>query len=228
MEITVKEHLLELKKSFLSVSIFAFIIFAITFFFFSPILGSNLISYYDLATPVVSLSPSENINSMLILSAIVTSIFFIPLFVFSLINFAFEKKSKHLFKNIGFGLMLGLGGFILGITYMSKTILQGLTQYGFTEQMWSIGSVISLVSGISFILAISFQTVWFIPYIEKTKIITLEHFKKARPFILVIVLILSSVLTPPDVLSQVMLAVPIIMSYETGLMITKMNGGKKE
>ena len=52
--------------------------------------------------------------------------------------------------------------------------------------------------------------------------ITFAQLTAARPYIIVASFILAAIVTPPDVLSQVMLAVPMILLYEAGLLVCKL------
>ena len=58
---------------------------------------------------------------------------------------------------------------------------------------------------------------------------TANSLSKKRPYIIVFAFILGMILTPPDVISQILLALPIWMLFEFGLMLAKLvskNKGK--
>ena len=55
----------------------------------------------------------------------------------------------------------------------------------------------------------------------KVGLITPEIMKKYRKIALVIVLILSAVITPPDVTSQIIVAVPVLVLYQVSIYISK-------
>tara|TARA_B100000575_G_scaffold249267_1_gene215558 strand:+ start:526 stop:1263 length:738 start_codon:yes stop_codon:yes gene_type:complete len=60
---------------------------------------------------------------------------------------------------------------------------------------------------------------------------TVDSLSKKRPYIIVFAFILGMILTPPDVISQVLLAVPIWMLFEFGLLLAKLikkNKGKSK
>ena len=52
-------------------------------------------------------------------------------------------------------------------------------------------------------------------------VISYEFLRKKRPYVMVAILFMSAVLTPPDVVSQVLLAVPTWLLFELGLLISK-------
>jgi sec-independent protein translocase protein TatC len=53
-------------------------------------------------------------------------------------------------------------------------------------------------------------------------LVTPEFLKKYRKYALVIVLIVSAVITPPDVISQVIVAIPIMILYEFSILISSL------
>ena len=68
---------------------------------------------------------------------------------------------------------------------------------------------------------------------ESTKIglVTPETLRKYRKYALVIVLVLSAIITPPDIASQVIVAIPILVLYQISIYISKVvvrNERKKE
>jgi len=59
-------------------------------------------------------------------------------------------------------------------------------------------------------------------------IVTIAQLKEARPYVVVGAFVISAIVTPPDVLSQFMLAVPMCILYEAGLFLSRFVGTRKE
>ena len=55
----------------------------------------------------------------------------------------------------------------------------------------------------------------------KTGLVSIEKLKEARPYVIVGAFVVAAVVTPPDVLSQFMLAVPMCILYEAGLFFAR-------
>ncbi|MDK4565285.1 twin-arginine translocase subunit TatC, partial [Kingella kingae] len=53
-------------------------------------------------------------------------------------------------------------------------------------------------------------------------VISFAQLTAARPYLIVAAFVIAAVVTPPDVLSQVMLAIPMILLYEVGLLVCRM------
>ena len=77
-----------------------------------------------------------------------------------------------------------------------------------------------LASGLIFELPI------IIHYLTKVGIVTPDFLKRNRKFALVIVLSLSAIITPPDIASQIIVSIPILILYEISIIISKI-GYKK-
>ena len=60
---------------------------------------------------------------------------------------------------------------------------------------------------------------------------TVQSLSKKRPYVIVFAFILGMILTPPDVISQILLAIPIWLLFESGLVLAKIitrNKNKKK
>jgi len=58
-------------------------------------------------------------------------------------------------------------------------------------------------------------------FLTKVGLVTPTFLKTNRKFAIVIVLILSAVITPPDIASQVIVTIPILILYEVSIFISK-------
>lgn len=58
-------------------------------------------------------------------------------------------------------------------------------------------------------------------------VVSIEKLKEARPYVIVGAFIVAAVVTPPDVLSQFMLAIPMCILYEAGLFLARFVGTRK-
>ena len=59
-------------------------------------------------------------------------------------------------------------------------------------------------------------------------VVSLEKMTEARPYVIVGAFIVAAVVTPPDVLSQFMLAVPMCLLYEAGLIVARFTGPPRQ
>jgi sec-independent protein translocase protein TatC len=65
--------------------------------------------------------------------------------------------------------------------------------------------------GVSFLLPVLLMLV------ERAGLVTLEQLQKGRRYAIVIAFVIAAILTPPDVISQLLLAIPLILLFEAAL-----------
>ena len=58
-------------------------------------------------------------------------------------------------------------------------------------------------------------------YLTKIGLVSPEFLKRNRKYALVIVLIFAAIITPPDVASQIIVAIPVIVLYQISISISK-------
>ncbi len=55
----------------------------------------------------------------------------------------------------------------------------------------------------------------------KMGIVSIEKLREIRPYVIVGAFVIAAIVTPPDVLSQLLLAIPMCLLYELGLLIAR-------
>ena len=66
-----------------------------------------------------------------------------------------------------------------------------------------------------------FQLPLVVIVLNRFGIIDLAKMKKARPYVIVVLLILAALATPPDIVSQLLLFLPAYALFELGLLFTR-------
>ena len=65
-------------------------------------------------------------------------------------------------------------------------------------------------------------------YLTKIGLVSPEFLKRNRKYALVIVLIFAAIITPPDVASQIIVAIPVIVLYQISISISKIVTKRQE
>ncbi|QLK57894.1 twin-arginine translocase subunit TatC [Ehrlichia ruminantium] len=86
------------------------------------------------------------------------------------------------------------------------------------EFMPSVSEYLDLVLQLMFAFGVAFQIPIFLTLMSRIGILPARVLAKKRRFAIVIIFIIAAVLTPPDVLSQVGLAVPMLLLYEISIL----------
>jgi len=66
---------------------------------------------------------------------------------------------------------------------------------------------------------ITFEVPIVVVALALTGMVEIEKFKEARPYVVVGAFVIGAIFTPPDVVSQIMLAVPLWLLYEIGVIV---------
>ncbi len=114
------------------------------------------------------------------------------------------------------------------VTPLSINFLGTYQVSGQVHNDFDLSSYISLVRASVIASGLIFELPILIYILTKVGVVTPNMLKKYRKISLVLVLILSAIITPPDIASQVIVSVPIIILYEISIFISKVVIRKKE
>jgi len=92
----------------------------------------------------------------------------------------------------------------------------------------ALSSYISTVVSVTFSLGVVFELPVFIYFLAKVGIITESFLKKNRKYMLVILLIISAIITPPDIISQILVCIPLYGLYELSIIVARRAGKATE
>ena len=114
------------------------------------------------------------------------------------------------------------------VTPLSINFLGTYQVSGQVHNDFDLSSYISLVRASVIASGLIFELPILIYILTKIGLVTPDMLKKYRKISLVLVLILSAIITPPDIASQVIVSVPIVILYEISIFISKVVIRKKE
>lgn len=84
-----------------------------------------------------------------------------------------------------------------------------------------IEQYLSFVMTLFIAFGLTFEVPVAVILLVKAGAVSIEKLKEARPYVIVGAFIIAAIITPPDVISQFMLAVPMIVLYEVGIILAK-------
>ena len=119
--------------------------------------------------------------------------------------------------------------FVIGVLFCLFFILPFIIRFGMSfvtdniRAMFGIGNIMSLALWLSFLFGLMFQFPLVTYALIRSKILTYDVIRRKRAYVFIAILILSGLLTPPDIVSQLMLTLPTYGLFEIGLFF-----GKKE
>ncbi len=101
-------------------------------------------------------------------------------------------------------------------------------------QIEEIQPMISFSNYLSFVITtiLSFGIIFELPIVmvllTRFNIVKISLFKKNRKIFILVIFIIAAILTPPDVVSQVLLAIPMLALFEIGIILSSIFEKKKK
>jgi sec-independent protein translocase protein TatC len=97
----------------------------------------------------------------------------------------------------------------------------GYTPVG-VQMMTDIDKYLSFVLTMFLAFGLTFETPVVVIVLVRMRIVSLEKLRSARPYVIVGAFVIGAIVTPPDVISQLLLAVPLWLLYELGLLLARL------
>jgi sec-independent protein translocase protein TatC len=136
----------------------------------------------------------------------------------------YEEERKYSRGFIGAASFLFFLGVLFGYYIVAPLSINFLGTYQVSTEVSNeidISSYIATVRASVIACGVMFELPILIYFLTKIGLVTPEFLKKYRKIALVLVLVLSAVITPPDVASQVIVAIPVMILYQVSIGISK-------
>jgi len=117
-------------------------------------------------------------------------------------------------------LLLFCGGFF-AYYVVFPVIFQFLIGFSneFIQPMIAIREHLTLVLKLLFAFGLSFEVPIIVVALVKLDLVSIQSLKDKRRYVFIWAFVVAAVLTPPDIISQTMLAIPIAILYEIGILV---------
>lgn len=233
-EMSLFDHLDELRKRLIIIVI---VNFGAAILLFSQ---TDIIMGYLLdVNPGMELAyttPSELLTVYIQLSLILAITICSPITVYQVWAFVEKGLYEKEKKAILFALIFGVVFFIIGVAFCYFMVLPTTLEFFIRIAIEEVSSMLSIQSYVSFVnmMLFSFGLVFEMPVIvfllSKLGIIKPAFLKKNRGIIIVAIFVFASIITPPDMISQLMLGIPMVILLEFSILVSTLvyKGKKKE
>ncbi|MGB0165956.1 MAG: twin-arginine translocase subunit TatC [Luteibaculum sp.] len=131
------------------------------------------------------------------------------------------KTSRGIVFWTSFLFMIGV---VFGYFLIAPLSIQFLATYSISSDVANsitLNSFISTVTSVTLANGLVFQLPVLVYFLAKLGIITPAFLRKYRKHAVVVVLILSAIITPPDVWSQILVTIPLMLLYEISIIVAK-------
>jgi sec-independent protein translocase protein TatC len=134
----------------------------------------------------------------------------------------YQQEIKHSRGAIFFASTLFTIGVLFAYYIICPLSVNFLANYYVSDKVDNIlnlGSYISTISSIVLAGGVVFELPILIYFLAKVGLVSVRVLKKYRRHAVVASLVLAAIITPPDVISQILVCVPLIFLYQAGIMI---------
>ena len=222
-------HLFELRDRLLRIVMVVGLIFVVLFYFANDL-------YTLLADPLLRYLPSGKMQAIDVITpiftplklALVTSIFLgMPFILFQIWRFVapglYEHEKKLAVPLIVSSILLFYAGMAFAYFVVFPLVFEFLAQFvpAGVEMATDIARYLDFVLKMFFAFGVAFEVPIATILVIAAGMTTPEKLAQKRPYIIVAAFTLGMLLTPPDIISQVMLALPMWVLFEAGIFFAK-------
>jgi sec-independent protein translocase protein TatC len=231
VELTYLEHLSELRKRII-ISFLAVVVGAGTAYVFVEELVSHFLTTAG-SLEFVYLSPPELFLTYLKISVILGLMAMAPVVLYQLWVFVRPalsgRERLYFLLSLIFGTLFFYVGVFFAFTVILPITIEFFLKYatGEIRPMFSIGSFVGFQLTIMVAFGASFELPMLVLALTKVGLIGPEILKKYRTFALLLILILAAILTPPDVISQILLGGPMYALFELSILVSSVLAKKE-
>jgi sec-independent protein translocase protein TatC len=236
VEETFMSHLIELRDRIIRAGVSVIVVF-IGLVYWAP----NI--FRLLARPLMQNLPKD--GKMIVTD--VTGSFFVPMKVTMMVALVialpvvlyqiwafvapglYQHEKKLVVPLVGSSYTLFLCGMAFAYFVVFPTIFRVMAHYNAplgAEMTTDIDNYLSFVLTMFLAFGVTFEVPIVVVILNKMGFVTLKKLKKVRPYVIVGAFVISAVVTPPDVFSQLILAVPLVLLYEVGIIAARLIVGK--
>ena len=224
---TLMSHLLELRgrlmRAFIAVMI-AFIPCAIYSNWLFDLLSTPLVSKLPAGQKLIATTVTGTFTAPLKLAFLVGLLVAMPYVLYQVWAFVapglYRREKRFAVPLLVSAILL----FYLGVGFAYEVILPLVFRFFVAttphnvQLMADINNYLSFVFHLFVGFGVAFETPVAVVLLVLTNLVSLQKLRKARGYVLIIVFIIAAALTPPDVLSQISMGLPMYGLYEAGLL----------
>lgn len=221
----ISEHIGEMKRRVLTTIIIFAIFFIICMFFGNDLMKILIDMIKNKGFDIVSYSAQEVLVQQLRLCGIIAILLTFPIIIYEISAFVFpvieNKKTK---KTVVLMEILSVLMFVIGAGFALWQILPFTLGYlyefgkgsGIKAQV-SLKEYYDLIKTFTFCIGFIFEMPLISMCLCKIGILSSKILKTIRPIAIVLIFIIAAIITPPDVISQIMVGIPMIVLYEVSI-----------
>lgn len=184
---------------------------------------------------LISIAMSGQFSTHIWISIISGLILAFPYVVYQFWSFlspALYEKERRYAKYAVFAIsILFFIGVLFGYYVIVPLSIHFLGSYQISESVKNtinLTSYFSTISSVTLASGLVFELPVVIFFLSKIGIVTPQFLKTYRKHAIIVILIVAAIITPPDIFSQILVTIPLLVLYEVSIVISKAIYKKKE
>ncbi len=229
-------HLEELRRRLIYCAIALGIGFIIAYFFsedlfkilMSPLKAqlpeNNKLIFTNLPEVFIAYIKTAFIGSILLSSPVI----FYQLWMF-IAPGLYQNEKRYIIPFVVFSSLLFIGGALFGYFIVFPFGFRFFLSYAneYVQALPSVQQYFSFSIKLLFAFGIVYELPVVIFFLTRMGLVDADFLRKKRKYAILLIFILGAILTPPDVITQLMMAGPLLILYEIGIIIARIAGKKK-
>lgn len=135
----------------------------------------------------------------------------------------YANERRYVRISVPFSTVLFIAGalfFLFLIAPISLNFFLGFGDYIGVSSNWTFQKYISFVTLLMLVFGLGFQTPIAIFILNRTGLVSIKALKASRKYVFIGVFGVAAIATPPDVISQITLAIPLYALFELGILLS--------
>lgn len=227
--LSLRDHLLALRKVIIVCVVSVGAAFLAAFYFIvDPLMKWITAPIEARGVQVIYTAVSEALTTKLKVALVTAVVLAFPIIIWQIWRFikpALYPKEQRSFRVFFF---FALVLFLIGIVFCYASVFFLAIDFfmvsgeGLATPMLSMDKYVSFLFGFLLPFGVAFMLPVFIYITTRVGLTTPEMLARARKYVILGIFIVAAILTPPDVVSQVMLGLPMLALYEVGILVSRL------
>ncbi|GED72779.1 Sec-independent protein translocase protein TatC [Brevibacillus reuszeri] len=227
-KIAVFNHLVELRKRIVWVILVFVLMFMVGLYFAGPIIEYLKVKPMADGVPVISLHPSDALRVYMQFAALVGGLGTLPVALYHMWKFVSkglsEKERRAAFFFIPAAFFLFVIGILFGYYIIFSMMMQFLADLshnmGITTK-YGIGSYFDFMFQLVVPIGVLFELPIVVMFLTRLRIINPKFLSKMRRFAYFGIVVVTFILTPPELVTEILTTIPLLLLYELSIWLSK-------
>ena len=194
-----------------------------------PVLRACEIAGIPFNDLLVSRKPTEMIISVALMCLLMAVVLTIPVTLYQVWEFVApglrKKERRAIVPVLSVGTGLFVGGSMFAYWLVVPVALQFLMSYTLrfkgVKLLWNIGDTLKFEAIMMLVFGVAFELPLVITALTRVGLVSPEMLARKRRHCIVAMFIIGALLTPPDVVTQICLAVPLVILFEISILASR-------